>query len=79
MKCSYAAFGEQNKTDKDCKCQQVYKSLFLRFLLPVPYKYAPRQRPTTNQGRTKELRKNSLPKKVLFIKIGVFFTSHNVP
>ena len=28
MKCSYAAFGEQNKTDNDSKCQQVYKSLF---------------------------------------------------
>ena len=26
MKCSYAAFGEQNKTDNDSKCQQVYKS-----------------------------------------------------
>ena len=21
-KCSYAAFGEQNKIDNDCKCQQ---------------------------------------------------------
>ena len=30
MKCSYAAFGEQNKTDKDCKCQQVYKSQIQR-------------------------------------------------
>ena len=27
MKCSYAAFGEQNKTDNDSKCQLVYKSL----------------------------------------------------
>ena len=27
MKCSNAAFGEQNKTDNDSKCQQVYKSL----------------------------------------------------
>jgi hypothetical protein len=26
MKCSSAAFGEQNKTDNDSKCQQVYKS-----------------------------------------------------
>ena len=26
MKCSYAAFGEQNKMDNDSKCQQVYKS-----------------------------------------------------
>ena len=26
MKCSYAAFGEQNKIDNDCKCQQVYKT-----------------------------------------------------
>ena len=26
MKCSYAAFGEQNKTDNDSKCQYVYKS-----------------------------------------------------
>ena len=26
MKCSYAAFGEQNKIDNDSKCQQVYKS-----------------------------------------------------
>ena len=26
MKCSYAAFGEQNKIDTDSKCQQVYKS-----------------------------------------------------
>ena len=23
LKCSYAAFGEQNKTDNDSKCQQV--------------------------------------------------------
>ena len=29
MKCSYAAFGEQNKTDNDSKCQQVYKILKL--------------------------------------------------
>ena len=28
MKCSYAAFGEQNKTNNDSKCQQVYKSYF---------------------------------------------------
>jgi hypothetical protein len=27
-KCSSAAFGEQNKTDNDSKCQQVYKSLY---------------------------------------------------
>ena len=27
MKCSSAAFGEQNKTDNDSKYQQVYKSL----------------------------------------------------
>ena len=27
MKCTYAAFGEQNKTDNDSKCQLVYKSL----------------------------------------------------
>ena len=26
IKCSYAAFGEQNKTDNDSKCQQVYKT-----------------------------------------------------
>ena len=26
MKCSYAAFGEQNKTDNDSKYQLVYKS-----------------------------------------------------
>ena len=26
MKCSFAAFGEQNKIDNDSKCQQVYKS-----------------------------------------------------
>ena len=25
MKCSKAAFGEQNKTDNDSQCQQVYK------------------------------------------------------
>ena len=25
MKCSYAAFGEQNKIDNDCKCQQGWK------------------------------------------------------
>ena len=25
-KCSYAAFGEQNKIDNDCKYQQVYKT-----------------------------------------------------
>ena len=24
LKCSYAAFGEQNKIDNYCKCQQVY-------------------------------------------------------
>ena len=30
MKCSYAAFGEQNKTDNDSKCQLVYKSQILR-------------------------------------------------
>ena len=28
MKCSFAAFGEQNKIDNDSKCQQVYKFLF---------------------------------------------------
>ena len=28
MKCSFAAFGEQNKIDNDSKCQQIYKSLF---------------------------------------------------
>ena len=33
MKCSYAAFGEQNKTDNDSKCQLVYKSLFLSILV----------------------------------------------
>ena len=27
-KCISAAFGEQNKTDNDSKCQQVYKSLY---------------------------------------------------
>jgi hypothetical protein len=27
MKCSYAAFGEQNKTENDSKCQLVCKSL----------------------------------------------------
>ena len=32
MKCSYAAFGEQNKTDNDSKCQQVYKSLIIYIL-----------------------------------------------
>ena len=26
MKCSYAAFGEQNKINNDCKYQQVYKT-----------------------------------------------------
>ena len=26
MKCSFAAFGEQNKIDNDSKCQLVYKS-----------------------------------------------------
>ena len=26
MKCNYVAFGEQNKTDNDSKCQQVDKS-----------------------------------------------------
>ena len=30
MKCSYAAFGEQNKTDNDSKCQLVYKSHYLK-------------------------------------------------
>ena len=30
MKCSFAAFGEQNKIDNDSKCQQVYKSQKLR-------------------------------------------------
>ena len=33
MKCSYAAFGEQNKTDNDSKCQQVYKSQIFRLFL----------------------------------------------
>ena len=28
-KCSYAAFGEQNKIDNYCKCQLVYSSLKL--------------------------------------------------
>ena len=32
MKCSFAAFGEQNKIDNDSKCQLVYKSLYLIFL-----------------------------------------------
>ena len=27
LKCSYAAFREQNKTDNDSKCQLVYNSL----------------------------------------------------
>ena len=27
MKCSYAAFGEQNKIDNDSKCQLVYKKI----------------------------------------------------
>ena len=27
MKCSFAAFGEQNKIDNDSKCQLIYKSL----------------------------------------------------
>ena len=39
MKCSYAAFGEQNKTDNDSKCQLVYKSHFelgiMRFGLSI--------------------------------------------
>ena len=26
MKCSYAAFGEQNETDNDSKCRLVYSS-----------------------------------------------------
>ena len=25
MKCCYAAFGEQNKTENDSKCQHIYK------------------------------------------------------
>ena len=29
MKCSYAAFGEQNKIDNDSKCELVYKSHLL--------------------------------------------------
>ena len=33
MKCSFAAFGEQNKIDNDSKCQQVYKSLKKRLTL----------------------------------------------
>ena len=37
MKCSYAAFGEQNKTDNDSKCQQVYKSLFYLLLCRIFY------------------------------------------
>ena len=32
LKCSYAAFGEQNKIDNDCKCQQVYKSHIINLL-----------------------------------------------
>ena len=37
MKCSFAAFGEQNKIDNDSKCQQVYKSLcfYVAFLLQL--------------------------------------------
>ena len=40
MKCSYAAFGEQNKTDNDSKCQQVYKFLNLLFFVAVLVVYA---------------------------------------
>ena len=33
MKCSYAAFGEQNKIDNDRKCQLVYKKICsIRFI-----------------------------------------------
>ena len=32
MKCSNAAFGEQNKIDNDSKCQQVYKSHIINLL-----------------------------------------------
>ena len=33
MKCSYAAFGEQNKIDNDSKCQLVYKKICsIRFI-----------------------------------------------
>ena len=43
MKCSFAAFGEQNKIDNDSKCQQVYKSQkkrhsFERLYIPYIYK-----------------------------------------
>ena len=37
MKCSYAAFGEQNKTDNDSKCQQVYKSLNNRSIVSMKH------------------------------------------
>ena len=36
MKCSYAAFGEQNKTDNESKCQQVYKLKKIRSYLCIP-------------------------------------------
>ena len=47
---------------------------FLRFRSLVPYIYTPCQRPTTNQGETKERPKNSEPQKVLFIKIAISFS-----
>ena len=46
IKCSYAAFGEQNKIDNDCKCQQVYKTHLLRFsehVLDVPFNRGPHE------------------------------------
>ena len=35
MKCSYAAFGEQNKTDNDSKCQLAYSTLFFYLNFPI--------------------------------------------
>ena len=40
MKCSFAAFGEQNKIDNDSKCQMVYKSHF--FITTTPTNCASR-------------------------------------
>ena len=46
MKCSSAAFGEQNKIDNDSKCQLVYKSSNTSFCCGLPMRLAHSSNPT---------------------------------
>ena len=52
-----------------------FNEQFLRFLFLVPCLPLPCQRPSMNQGRTKDEPKNSQLQKVLFIKNPISFTS----